>query len=50
VDIQRDLAGRGEQVGAIDAMVAGTAVARDEPVVTRNTEAFARTPVRISPY
>jgi predicted nucleic acid-binding protein len=50
VDIQRDLAGRGEQIGAVDAMVAGIAVGRDEPVVTRNASEFARTPVRVSPY
>jgi len=50
VDIQRDLTRRGEQIGAVDAMVAGIAVARDEPIVTRNASEFARTPVRISPY
>jgi len=50
VDIQRELAERGEQVGSVDAMVAGIAVARDEPIVTRNASEFARTPVRVSPY
>jgi len=50
VDIQRDIAGRGERIGAVDAMISGIAVARDEPIVTRNANEFARTPVRISPY
>jgi len=50
VDIQRDLAGRGERIGAVDAMISGIAVARDEPIVTRNANEFARTPVRVSPY
>lgn len=50
VDIQRTLLERGTPIGAVDVMVAGTAVARDEPIVTRNVEAFARTPARLSPY
>ena len=50
VDIQRDLQSRGDRIGAVDAMVAGLALARDEPVVTRNASEFARTPVRVSPY
>ncbi|MFB6128598.1 MAG: type II toxin-antitoxin system VapC family toxin [Halorhabdus sp.] len=50
VDVQRDLQAAGERIGAVDAMIAGIALARDEPVVTRNAEEFARTPVRVSPY
>lgn len=50
VDIQRDLRAKGEPIGAVDVMIAGTAIARDEPIVTRNAQEFARTPVRISPY
>jgi predicted nucleic acid-binding protein len=50
VDVQRDLCEDGEQIGAVDAMIAGIAVARDEPVVTRNANEFARTPARVSPY
>lgn len=50
VDIQRDLSKNGEAIGAVDAMIAGIAVARDEPIVTRNASEFARTPVRIAPY
>ncbi|WP_324665381.1 type II toxin-antitoxin system VapC family toxin [Haloarcula sediminis] len=50
VDIQRDLSQNGEQIGAVDAMIAGIAVSRDEPIVTRNASEFARTPVRVSPY
>jgi tRNA(fMet)-specific endonuclease VapC len=50
IDIQRGLLSRGEPVGAIDAMIAGIALARDEPIVTRNAEEFTRTPARVSPY
>jgi len=50
VDIQRDLSKSGDAIGAVDAMIAGIAVARDEPIVTRNASEFARTPVRIAPY
>jgi len=50
VDIQRDLAQNGEQIGAVDVMIAGIAVARDDPIVTRNASEFTRTPVRVTPY
>jgi len=50
VDIQRDLAKNGDAIGAVDAMIAGIAVARDEPIVTRNASEFARAPVRVTPY
>lgn len=50
VDIQRQLVDAGEAIGAVDAMIAGIALARDEPLVTRNTAEFTRTPVRVSPY
>jgi len=50
VDVQRQLRRDGEPVGAVDAMVAGTALARDERVVTRNVSEFDRTPARVSPY
>ena len=50
VDIQRDLSQNGEQIGAVDAMIAGIAVARDDPIVTRNAGEFARTPARVTPY
>lgn len=50
VDVQRQLRDRGDRIGAVDAMIAGTCLARDEPVLTRNVEEFARTPVRVSPY
>lgn len=50
VDIQRDLAQNGEQIGAVDVMIAGIAVARDQPIVTRNASEFTRTPVRVTPY
>lgn len=50
VDIQRQLLTQGEPIGAVDVMIAGTAVARDEPVITRNVGEFRRTPARVSPY
>lgn len=50
VGIQRQLLETGDRVGAVDAMVAGIALARDDSVVTRNVEEFARTPVTVSPY
>lgn len=50
VDVQRQLLVQGTPIGAVDVMIAGIAVARDEPVVTRNVDAFARTPARVSPY
>ena len=50
VDVQRGLQSRGERIGAVDAMIAGIALARGEPIVTRSAGEFARTPVRVSPY
>lgn len=50
VDVQRHLFARGEQIGAIDVMITGIALARDEPVVTCNASEFSRTPVRVAPY
>lgn len=50
VEIQRQLSRQGNPVGAVDAMIAGTALVRDEPVVTRNVTEFRRTPARVDPY
>lgn len=50
VDIQRQLRGQGMQIGAIDCIIAGTALTRDAPIVTRNADEFVRTPARVSPY
>lgn len=50
VDVQRQLLARGDPVGAVDVMIAGIAIARDEPIVTRNVSEFSRTPARVSPY
>lgn len=50
IDTQRQLRARGEPIGAVDAMIAGIAIARDEPIVTRNASEFGRTPARVSPY
>lgn len=50
VDVQRGLHEQGDAIGAIDAMIAGIAIARDEPILTRNVGEFKRTPARVSPY
>lgn len=50
VDIQRQLRQQGSQIGAVDGMIAGIALARGAPIVTRNVDEFARTPSRVSPY
>lgn len=50
VDIQRQLRSQGAQIGAVDGMIAGIALARDAPIVTRNVEEFSQTPARVSPY
>ena len=49
-DIQRQLIAGGDPVGAVDVMIAGIAMARDELIVTRNVDEFSRTPARVSPY
>lgn len=50
VSIQRQLSAQGTTIGAVDAMIAGMALARDEAIVTRNVEEFTRTPAQVSPY
>lgn len=40
--IQRELYDRGEPIGVVDALIAATAVERDEDVLTRNVEEFER--------
>ena len=50
VSIQRQQSKQGTPIGAVDAMIAGTALARDEPILTRNLAEFSRTPVQLSPY
>lgn len=50
VDVQRQLRTQGEPIGAVDVMIAGIALARDESVVTRNVSEFSKTPARVSPY
>jgi predicted nucleic acid-binding protein len=42
VRIQHRLLDRGERIGAVDVLIAGTAVARDVPVLTRNADEFER--------
>lgn len=47
----RSLDDRGEPIGAVDAMVAATALERDGPVVTRNVAEFRRVDgLRVVPY
>jgi predicted nucleic acid-binding protein len=43
LSIQRELSGRGERIGAVDVLIAGTAAERDDPrVLTRNVDEFER--------
>ena len=49
--VLRSLDERGEPVGAVDAMVAATALERDDAVVTRNVSEFKRVDgLRVVPY
>lgn len=49
--LQRRLQSEGQRVGAIDVMIAATAVEQDRGVVTRNVSEFNRIDdVRVSPY
>ena len=49
--IQRDLQSAGDRIGNVDAMVAATAVDRDEPVLTRNVSEFRRVDaLQVVPY
>jgi len=50
VSIQRQLSEQGTLINAVDAMIAGTALARDKAILTRNVAEFSRTPVQPSPY
>ncbi|WP_254524798.1 type II toxin-antitoxin system VapC family toxin [Natrinema caseinilyticum] len=47
---QRELRDRGRQIGAIDVMIAATAVEANKPVVTRNVGEFQRTNASVTPY
>jgi predicted nucleic acid-binding protein len=43
IDIQRDLRAAGQEIGAVDVMIAGTAAASADPtVLTRNVDEFER--------
>ncbi|WP_254544554.1 PIN domain-containing protein [Halomarina pelagica] len=42
ISIQRTLRSRGEEIGSVDALIAGTAAERDENVLTRNVDEFER--------
>lgn len=47
---QRELRRDGTQVGAIDVMIAATAIEANKPVVTRNVAEFQRTSAAVTPY
>ncbi|QSW99688.1 type II toxin-antitoxin system VapC family toxin [Haloterrigena alkaliphila] len=47
---QRRLRERGDQIGALDAMIAATAIEANKPVVTRNIDEFQRTNAEVTPY
>ena len=47
---QRRLRKRGQQIGAVDVMIAATAIEANKRVVTRNVAEFQRTSVRATPY
>jgi predicted nucleic acid-binding protein len=50
VSIQRHLSEQGRPIGAVDAMITGTALARDEAILTRNVAEFNRALAHVSPY
>jgi tRNA(fMet)-specific endonuclease VapC len=52
LDIQRTLYERGEPIGAVDVLIAGTAAERDDSrVLTRNTDEFGRVdPITVESY
>ena len=47
---QRRLREQGDQIGAIDAMIAATAIEANKRVVTRNIDEFQRTNAEVTPY
>jgi tRNA(fMet)-specific endonuclease VapC len=50
-DLLRTLDDRGDPIGTLDALVAATALVRDDPVVTRNVTEFDRVDgLTVSPY
>lgn len=51
LSIQRTLYDRGEPIGAVDVLIAGTAAGRDETVLTRNVDEFERVdPITVETY
>ncbi len=42
LSIQRTLFDRGQRIGDIDSMIAGTAAERNETILTRNVDEFER--------
>lgn len=50
VSMQRQLSGQGRPIGAVDATIAGTVLARDKAILTRNVAEFSRTPAQVSTY
>ena len=47
---QGELRKQGQQIGAIDTMIAATAIEVNKPVVTRNVGEFQRTNASVTPY
>ncbi|WP_049927658.1 type II toxin-antitoxin system VapC family toxin [Halopiger goleimassiliensis] len=47
---QRRLQQEGRTIGAVDAMIAATAIEANKPVLTRNVAEFRRTQAEVTPY
>lgn len=50
IDEHRRLEREGQPIGAVDAMIAGTAIEANKPVLTRNVSEFRRTRASVTPY
>ena len=46
----RRLQQRGQPIGAVDTMIAATAIEANKPVLTRNVSEFKRTQASVTPY
>ncbi|MDJ1432064.1 antitoxin VapB family protein [Halostagnicola sp. A-GB9-2] len=50
IEERRRLRERRATIGAVDVMIAGTAIEANKPVVTRNVGEFQRTSASVTPY